>query len=583
MEILLFAFANDRKNPLPTLTDEYSSINKVLAQRVLRQHFLAWAIHHASLDDVAYYLTLFRERIRLFQFSGHAGRDQLILQDGESRAKGIAHLLGQCPNLKVVILNGCSTYGQVADLHRAGVPLVIATSAPVQDDTATRFGKRLLQALETGQNIETAFELGCGEVLAMKNRTITRGIDPFRDGDENEAVWGIFVHPDHPEAGKWQLPSQASRTYTATHEPNERLLDILFETFAQSNTAVKKLWEEDKNLDEDREAIIGALLKALPAPISEQIRKLVMPSMLGATEGFDMPGLMRLEQIAQTYQITMDFIVFTLLAQIWEMSYSENWQTSDSLRAALIEYLHLKPAERPDYDYFALIRTLEAAFPKENAALFITEFAELEAQFLANEAVENACFFLETLRRQLVVAGAMNMQELCDRAERALADMFKALGYLGNYILATIRNIDVQKYRYKQDAQFEHLVMKWHGAIGMYDKEYRRQPEFMDNRSVVLLRWNESGRENRFLNLSPFILDENTFEQVPDLSLSKLYFFSNRKGETLYYKCINDPEGDIIDLDDPTFYVRKKKRTKFQLAKDQFQAFFDHLLKTKAV
>ncbi len=582
MEILLFAFANDRHKPLPTLTEEYLSINKILAPRVLRQHFLAWAISHATLEEVAYYLALFRDRIKLFQFSGHAGRDLLVLEDGASRAPGMAHLLGQCPNLQVVVLNGCSTRGQVKALHQAGIPLVIATSAPVNDHKATQFAKRLLQSLETGQNIETAFELACGEVLAKQQVDINRDIGFLAKGANADAVWGIFVHPDKQEAGKWSLPHQANRVSNSSLEPNELLLDTLFETFARTNVAVKKLRDAEKNLVEDRESIISALLKALPAPISEQIRKLVMPSMPGAVEGFDLPGPMRLEQLAQTYQITMDFMVFTMLAQIWEMSYEENWDTKAELQTALLEYLHLKPEERSDYDYFSLIRTLQSSLQTENEALFIQEFSALNEKFLANEAIKNACFFLETLRRQLEVANAMDMRELCERAESALANIFKELDYLGKYILATIRNIDVQKYRYKQDAQFEHLVMKWHGAIGMYDKEYRRQSEFMDNRSVVLLKWEESGRSNRFLNLSPFILDENTFEQVPDLSLSKLYFFSSKDGETLYYKCINDPEGDIIDLDDPVFYLRKKRRTKFQLAKDQFQAFFVHLLKPKA-
>ena len=579
MDILLFAFANDRHQPLPTLTEEYLAINQILAPRVLRQHFLAWAISHATLDDVAYYLTLFRDRIKFFQFSGHAGRDFLLLENGHNRTEGIIHLLGQCPHLEVVVLNGCSTRSQVDALHQAGIPLVIATSAPVNDHKATRFSKRLLQALETGQSVETAFELACGEVLAQQSINIYRDLGSLRQGKDEAAVWCMLAHPDQPQSRQWCLPSKASQVSTSDLEPNELLLDTLFETFARTHVEVRQLWETNKNLEEDRESIISALLKALPAPISEQIRKLVMPSMPGAAAGFDKPGPMRLEQMAQTYQITMDFMVFTMLAQIWEMSYRAHWITKAALQSALLEYLHLQPEERPDYDYFSLIRTLQPAFAGEKDTLFIQEFAELHDKFINNEAIKNACFFLETLRRQVEVAHAMDMHELCERAEKALAELFKELDYLGHYILATIRNIDVQKYRYKQDAQFEHLVMKWHGAIGMYDKEYRRQPQFMDNRSVVLLKWEEKGRANRFLNLSPFILDENTFEQVPDLSLSKLYFFSSKEGETLYYKCINDPEGDIIDLDDPAFYLRKKKRTKFQLAKDQFQAFFDHLLK----
>jgi hypothetical protein len=122
------------------------------------------------------------------------------------------------------------------------------------------------------------------------------------------------------------------------------------------------------------------------------------------------------------------------------------------------------------------------------------------------------------------------------------------------------------------------MVVKWHGTLGFYDKEYRRQRDFMDNRSVVLLRIGEADG-NRFLNLSPFILDENTFEPVPDTSLSKLYFFAFRKpaldgSVKLFYKFVNDPEADIIELDAEEFQDKKKK-SKFARAMEQFSVFYE--------
>jgi len=192
-------------------------------------------------------------------------------------------------------------------------------------------------------------------------------------------------------------------------------------------------------------------------------------------------------------------------------------------------------------------------------------------------------------------AAGVKITELCARAEESLATIFSKIGFLGNYLLATVRNIDVMKYRHTKKAIFNHLVVKWHGTLGIYDKEYRKQVDFMDNRSVVLLRLGEKETEGKqekgkeaegikeFLNLSPFILDENTFERVPDTSLAKLYFMAGRNLETgqLFYKYVNDPEADIIDLDDKEFYNRRKRTNKFQLAKDQFTAFYDMMFPTK--
>jgi hypothetical protein len=188
--------------------------------------------------------------------------------------------------------------------------------------------------------------------------------------------------------------------------------------------------------------------------------------------------------------------------------------------------------------------------------------------------VKNACFFLEALRRQSESTGPADMPALCARAEESLAVIFGKLGFLGGYQLATVRNIDVQKYRRTNTAVFKHMVVKWHGTLGYYQKDFPVLPDVMDNRSVVLLRIGE-GAEDHFLNLSPFILDENTFEKVPDTSLSKLYFFAWQQQGRLRYKYVNEPEKDVIDLDDPEFYDRKEKSNKFQTAKNQFAAFYE--------
>lgn len=576
MEILLLSFANSRENPLPTLAGEYAALNKILSPRVLRQHFLSWSVSHATLDDIAFYLTLFRDRLSLFLYSGHAGRDSLLTESGSTRAGGIAHLLGQCKNLQVVVLNGCSTAGQVEALHAAGAPLVIATSAEVGDEIAARFSARLFQALETGLPIANAFEQAVGESLADRDISVGRSAGFPADQQPGQPLWGIFPNPGSPDAGGWKLPVQPARAAALRFEPNEVLLETLYETFAQTNPRVRELREAGAELEERKEEIVAALLKALPAPISEHVRKLVAPTQPGANAGWDSPGPLRLAQLAQSYQICMDFLLYVLMAQLWEHLLRRNtaWMPPAALLAEFRVFLQLEAAERRDCDYFSVLRLLRDALEGAGEAPFVEEITRLREDFMDSEDAKNACFFLETLRRQTETAGVLEMPELCARAEQALALLFGKLGFLGRYLLATVRNIDVLKFRHTGQAMFEHMVVKWHGTLGFYEKEYRRQPDFMDNRSVVLLRLGEDSG-NRFLNLAPFILDENTFEAVPDTSLSKLYFFAWRSRERLFYKYVNDPDSDVIDLDDPEFYDKKKKATKFQMAKTQFEAFYE--------
>ncbi len=582
MEVLLLSFANSRENPLPTLSGEYGALNKILSPRVLRQHFLSWSVSHATLDDVAYYLTLFRDRLSLFLFSGHAGRDLLLTEDGATRAAGIAHLLGQCRNLKVVILNGCSTGGQVEALHAAGVSLVIATSAPVEDRIAAQFSARLFQAMEAGLSIGESFEQAIGEAMGRSGVEIDRSIGGLVGRPDNQPCWGIYSNPAKPDMAGWKLPAQTPRPAQFRYEPNELLLETLYDTFAQTNPRVRELHEAGALLDECKEEIVAALLKALPAPISEHVRKLVAPSQPGTTAGWDTAGPLRLAQLAQTYQICMDFLLYVLMAQIWENILHKKtvWKPPTPLLGEFKAFLHFDSTERRDCDYFSILHLLRETLEGADEMPFVAECSHLREDFMSNETVKNACFFLETLRRQTETAGAPEMPELCTRAEQALSLILSKLGFLGHYLLATVRNIDVLKFRHTGQAQFEHMVVKWHGTLGFYEKEYRRQPDFMDNRSVVLLRLGDDAG-NRFLNLSPFVIDENTFETVPDTSLAKLYFFAWRTPGRLFYKYVNDPDSDVIDLDAPEFFDKKKKGTKFQMAKTQFEAFYEAVFDEK--
>lgn len=140
------------------------------------------------------------------------------------------------------MLNGCSTAGQVEALHAAGVPLMVASSAPVGNEVAAQFSTRLLQALETGLSIGEAFEQAIGEAQAE-----------IRASTPDAPLWGLKPHPDKPDATGWKLPIQAARPANLRHEPNELLLETLYDTFAQTNPRVRELHKAGALLDERKE------------------------------------------------------------------------------------------------------------------------------------------------------------------------------------------------------------------------------------------------------------------------------------------------------------------------------------------
>lgn len=209
MNTLLLSFANSEFNRLQTLTNEYVGLNDLLRERDSRGDFRVVSRPIATREQLASDIQVYEESLCLFLFSGHAGNSSICLEDGVGHLKGIAALLGSCPNLKVVILNGCSTVGQVNDLLEGGVPIVIATSAPVGDEKATKFSLALFNALSIlKESILDAFNKAKSIVQfygsTSFNTVSTRGLssEPI-----DKEIWGIYYYPNNSGiASEWKLP-----------------------------------------------------------------------------------------------------------------------------------------------------------------------------------------------------------------------------------------------------------------------------------------------------------------------------------------------------------------------------------------
>ncbi len=132
------------------------------------------------------------------------------------------------------------------------------------------------------------------------------------------------------------------------------------------------------------------------------------------------------------------------------------------------------------------------------------------------------------------------------------------------YRLATIQRIDVAKYRHRRTPTYNHAAVILHDLLGGLDLSEVNLDVSLDNRSVLLINdqtWD-------YLNLSPFVIDENAFHK--DTDVCKLYFFSHylKAPNTLFFKYVYKP-------DDPVLPIQGEK---YQLVKDQFDAFADLLL-----
>ena len=152
--VVFLAFANSSTDPLARLSEEDDAIYQVLHNRSVKEgHFHVHRESHAILNNLRHFLTEYSNQLVIFHYAGHSDSEQLFLPSGEAQASGLAEMLAEQANLKLVVLNGCSSAGQVAHLLELGIPAVVATRAPIQDELAKDFARHLYHALEMGARL----------------------------------------------------------------------------------------------------------------------------------------------------------------------------------------------------------------------------------------------------------------------------------------------------------------------------------------------------------------------------------------------------------------------------------------------
>lgn len=149
-----------------------------------------------------------------FHFAGHADGFRLLL---EKSAQGpeLAAFLGKQKNLRFVFLNGCSTRGQVDELHNKGVSSVIATARAIDDRVAAELAVHFYQRLAEGEGLEAAFydyetrRRIDGTSKAELYRPEYRGTIDV-DGEDGSFPWGFYMKPGAESIRSWNLPTEAN-------------------------------------------------------------------------------------------------------------------------------------------------------------------------------------------------------------------------------------------------------------------------------------------------------------------------------------------------------------------------------------
>lgn len=566
MDILFFAFANDRDNPLPSLEAEDEFIYSLLAPRQAQSHFVIHRDQSVSIEKLAEYLTLYRHNIVLFHYSGHAGKEHLSLDDEQASAYGIAEMLGNCPRLKAVILNGCSTAGQVTRLLEKQVPLVIATSSSVEDEKAKEFAIQFYRSLSNQETITQAFEAARGKVLTIQ-ASVPFVRDTLSVGAPDEPVWGIFQTADLIEAQEWSLPLGSSNTTGAVMAVNELLLETLVSALSIYSPEVKKVWDKlalggTVKMTEKREAV----LKCLPHPVSEQVRKLLVTEAGGSGAlFFDRAGLPRLSQMITVYDTIIELMGFIMLAQLWEsLFHKRELKIDHEVTTQVKKFLTQSPAGREENNYIPIIKVIRKFLNDNQIQYFVDELQFLSDIFKEGEPFFEACQFLDSIKGRIRKdeIGATDAINLCILVEDELAKVLSELGFIARYTFSSVKSIDVAKYRHSKEVQYKHNVVHLIQSLVGLEEEVEIMTEYMDTASILLIK--SAGEKKEFLTLSPFIIDDNAFDDKA--SLAKLYYFDRyiRDKDMYMYRHVYKPL-------DPQLPITNQ--VQYRVVKAQFEAF----------
>ncbi|WP_027002749.1 CHAT domain-containing protein [Hugenholtzia roseola] len=208
--VVCLAFANGEGAYLENLKQEEKAIRDALHQADDEGSIKLYTEFNTTIADLVKVFTeKYRNRVAIFHFAGHAGSQELVLDETSANATGFAQLLAQQQSLELVFLNGCSTKRQVEGLLEAGVKRVIATSTPIDDAQAVAFSSQFYKSLAKKATLGQAFQEAAA-LLTLQNSPVQvyRSAIPKSKIKEDVApsplLWGFYTKEE--AQADWELP-----------------------------------------------------------------------------------------------------------------------------------------------------------------------------------------------------------------------------------------------------------------------------------------------------------------------------------------------------------------------------------------
>lgn len=202
--LILLIFANDQRAYLDSIPKERQRLMELLRTEGDKLNLEVDSLDYTTIEGIIKALNLQRERLAVLHFAGHSNTDLLQLDEGKAHAKGLADKLGECPNLKLVFLNGCNNSTLVKAIINAGIPSVIGTRQAVADEAARYFSNGFFTALASQHStLAEAFHQAQTDVATLTGQHY-RSLDLRSPSTTPDWAW--FMESQQPD---WRLAKAA--------------------------------------------------------------------------------------------------------------------------------------------------------------------------------------------------------------------------------------------------------------------------------------------------------------------------------------------------------------------------------------
>lgn len=559
--IIYLTFANQKDEHLALLKEESSQIQHLLLPIEAREFISVKREESAASSDIINLLATFPNQVAIFHYGGHANSTQLQLEDQSAQSKGLAKLLGEQKKLQLVFLNGCSTKAQVDLLFEAGVKAVIATAVKIKDRIAVQFAQAFYQALVNKRTIKRAFEFAKSSVEMTFAHT--PDIDIHRDLAEagaspatvaEEAMpWGLYVQEKFaPEVLNWRLPyyrelglPKEMITYIGQKFQLNRYIVMVLDEMCRYNKDIYSQMVEVVNGEEvkkDSSTYLDLVIKNFPWVIGSQIQLLRQKNK---------PDAERFQQLLSTYIISSQVLYFILLSNFWD----EHRRLGFKLPKDFLNQLRITEDKLLNFDFLAMMLQLFQVLKQNDADLFIPEYEIFCDTLQRDSHLAKAKKYLDKLQNDFPNLPPGDLDKQCITTEQALAIILQKAAFLADYRMLTIRDIYIDNPRFSPETyqlNLGALNAIVNTSLSLYeDENKRRKLSYSNCKSIVLVNNEKDLKQS--LNLSPFIIDKNTFLHNEHIDL---FIYGYEKEGIHYYLAVkhsifiahhNQKGTDIID------------------------------------